>query len=204
MKILSAQYIKSIAKFEETNKPEYPETAFIGRSNVGKSSMINKLVMQKIARTSSTPGRTRAINLYKVEYEFKNVRKSFSISDFPGFGYSKVSRAVYQGWQEMIEQYILQNSNIKMLIWLFDVRRDLDELDNMLIEWLEDNGIPFSFVINKIDKATRNEIALKKAQFNKIFGPEKVFIFSAKTGDGRKELLSHIFNVIEESVISNH
>ena len=160
--------------------------------------MINKLVMQKIARTSSTPGRTRSINLYKIEHEFMNAKKSFFISDFPGFGYSKVSRAMYQGWQEMIEQYILQNSSIKRLIWLFDVRRDLDELDNILIEWLEDNKIPFSFVITKIDKATRNEAASKRALFNKIFGPEHVFIFSAKSGDGRKELLSHILNVVEE------
>ncbi|MEI6152984.1 MAG: ribosome biogenesis GTP-binding protein YihA/YsxC [Deltaproteobacteria bacterium] len=198
MKILNAVFLKSITSYDNRKIEDLPEFAFIGRSNVGKSSMINKLVMQKIARTSSTPGRTRAINLYKIEHEFMNAKKSFFISDFPGFGYSKVSRAMYQGWQEMIEQYILQNSSIKRLIWLFDVRRDLDELDNILIEWLEDNKIPFSFVITKIDKATRNEAASKRALFNKIFGPEHVFIFSAKSGDGRKELLSHILNVVEE------
>jgi len=198
MKILNAVFLKSITSYDDRKREDLPEFAFIGRSNVGKSSMINKLVMQKIARTSSTPGRTRAINLYKIEHEFMNAKKSFFISDFPGFGYSKVSRAMYQGWQEMIEQYILQNSSIKRLIWLFDVRRDLDELDNILIEWLEDNRIPFSFVITKIDKATRNEAASKRALFNKIFGPEHVFIFSAKSGDGRKELLSHILNVVEE------
>ena len=198
MKILNAVFLKSVTSYDNKKREDLPEVAFIGRSNVGKSSMINKLVMQKIARTSSTPGRTRSINLYKIEYEFKNAKKSFFISDFPGFGYSKVSREMYRGWQEMIEQYILQNSSIKRLIWLFDVRRDLDELDNMLIEWLKDNGIPFSFVITKIDKATRNEAASKKALFNKVFGPEHVFIFSAKSGDGRKELLSHIFTVVEE------
>lgn len=196
MKILNAVFLKSVTFYDNKKREDLPEVAFIGRSNVGKSSMINRLVMQKIARTSSTPGRTRSINLYKIEYEFKNAKKSFFISDFPGFGYSKVSREVYQGWQEMIEQYILQNSNIKRLIWLFDVRRDLDELDNILIEWLEDNRIPFSFIITKIDKATRNEAALKKTLFNKVFGPEHVFIFSAKSGDGRKELLSHIFTVV--------
>ncbi|MCX5807990.1 MAG: ribosome biogenesis GTP-binding protein YihA/YsxC [Proteobacteria bacterium] len=198
MKILNAVFLKSVTSYDNKKREDLPEVAFIGRSNVGKSSMINRLVMQKIARTSSTPGRTRSINLYKIEYEFKNAKKSFFISDFPGFGYSKVSREVYQGWQEMIEQYILQNSNIKRLIWLFDGRRDLDELDNILMEWLEDNRIPFSFVITKIDKATRNETTSKKALFNKIFGPEHVFIFSAKSGDGRKELLSHIFNVVEQ------
>ena len=196
MKILNAVFLKSVTFYDNKKREDLPEVAFIGRSNVGKSSMINRLVMQKIARTSSTPGRTRSINLYKIEYEFKNAKKSFFISDFPGFGYSKVSREVYQGWQEMIEQYILQNSNIKRLIWLFDGRRDLDDLDNILIEWLEDNRIPFSFIITKIDKATRNEAALKKTLFNKVFGPEHVFIFSAKSGDGRKELLSHIFTVV--------
>jgi len=198
MKILNAIFLKSVTSYDDKKREDLPEIAFIGRSNVGKSSMINKLVMQKIARTSSTPGRTRSINLYRIEYEFMNAKKSFFISDFPGFGYSKVSRAMYQGWQEMIEQYILQNSNIKRLIWLFDVRRELDDLDNMLIEWLEDNRIPFSFVITKIDKATRNEAASKKVLFNKIFGPDNVFIFSAKSGDGRKEVLSHIFTVVEE------
>ncbi|MCX5816629.1 MAG: ribosome biogenesis GTP-binding protein YihA/YsxC [Proteobacteria bacterium] len=197
MKILNAVFLKSVTSYDNKKREDLPEIAFIGRSNVGKSSMINRLVMQKIARTSSTPGRTRSINLYKIEYEFKNAKKSFFISDFPGFGYSKVSREMYQGWQEMIEQYILQNPNIKRLIWLFDVRRDLDELDNILIEWLEDNRIPFSFVITKIDKATRNEAASKKALFNKVFGPEHVFVFSAKSGDGRKEILSHIFTVVE-------
>jgi GTP-binding protein len=197
MKIINSTFLKSVTSYDNKKREDLPEVAFIGRSNVGKSSMINKLVMQKIARTSSTPGRTRAINLYKIEYEFKNAKKSFFISDFPGFGYSKVSREMYQGWQEMIEQYILQNSSIKRLIWLFDVRRDLDDLDNILIEWLKDNKIPFSFVITKIDKATRNEAASKKALFNKVFGPEHVLIFSAKSGDGRKELLSHIFNVVE-------
>jgi GTP-binding protein len=197
MKILNAAFLKSVTFFENEKREDLPEIAFIGRSNVGKSSMINKLLMHKIARTSSTPGRTRAINLYRAEYEFKNSKKSFFISDFPGFGYSKVSREMYQGWQEMIEQYILHNSNIKRLIWLFDVRRNLDDLDKMLIEWLENNRITFSFVITKIDKTGRNEIASKKALFNKIFGPENVFAFSAKSGDGRKELLSHIFKVIE-------
>jgi len=197
MKIIKAEFLKSVVSPETKAANDIPEVSFIGRSNVGKSSAINKLLMHKIARTSSTPGRTRAINLYRADYEFKNTRKTFCISDFPGFGYSKVSRETYRGWQQMIESYILQNTHIKRIIWLFDVRRDLDDLDKMLIEWLEENNFSFSFLITKIDKVGRNEIASKKALFNKVFGPENVFVFSAKSGDGRKELLSHIFSVIE-------
>lgn len=197
MKILNAAFIKSVTSFDSKKREDLPEIAFIGRSNVGKSSAINRLLMQKVARTSSTPGRTRAINLYRVEYEFKNAKRPFLISDFPGFGYSKVSREMYQGWQQMIEGYITRNTNINGIVWLFDVRRDLDDLDKMLIEWLEENGLPFSFVITKIDKVGRNETASKKALFGKVFGPENVYVFSAKTGDGRKELLSHIFSIME-------
>jgi len=197
MKILSAEYVKGTFEPENRGMSNIPEVCFIGRSNVGKSSMINTLVMQKVARTSSTPGATRMVNLYKISYEFKGIKKWVLFSDFPGFGYSKVSKGTYMSWKKIIERYIIGNKFIRRLIWIFDVRRDLDELDNILIEWLKDNRIPFSFVITKIDKATRNETASKKAQFNKVFGLENVFVFSAKSGDGRKELLSHIFTVVE-------
>jgi len=191
MKITKSTFLKSITSYDNRNLDPLPEVAFIGRSNVGKSSMINRLVMQKIARTSSTPGRTRSINLYKIDYEFKNAKRSFYISDFPGFGYSKVSKSIYQGWQEMIEHYILENRNIKRLVWLFDVRRDLDVLDDMLIEWLEANKLPYTLVLTKTDKENRNFVANKKRFFSKVVG-ETILTFSSKTGEGRETLLAHI------------
>ena len=199
MKITKSTFIKSIEAYDNRGLSPLSEIAFIGRSNVGKSSMINRLVMQKIARTSSTPGRTRSINIYKIDYEFKNAKRSFYISDFPGFGYSKVSKSIYHGWQQMIEAYITKNFNIIRILWLFDVRRDLDDLDKMLIEWLEYIGMPFSFVITKIDKFGRGEAAMKKKMFDKIFGPDNVYNFSAKSGDGRKELLSHILSLADKA-----
>jgi len=199
MKILNSAFIKSVMSFDDKKREDLPEIAFIGRSNVGKSSAINKLLMQKVAKTSSTPGRTRAINLYRVDYEFKNIKSSFFISDFPGFGYSKVSKSIYHGWQQMIETYITKNFNIIRILWLFDVRRDLDDLDKMLIEWLEYIGMPFSFVITKIDKFGRGEAAMKKKMFDKILGPDNVYNFSAKSGDGRKELLSHILSLADKA-----
>jgi GTP-binding protein len=194
MKILTAQYLKGVTSPEGSSSESLPEVCFIGRSNVGKSSMINKLVSQKVAKTSSTPGATRIINLYKVFYEFKGARKSIIFSDFPGFGYAKVSREIYSSWQEVIETYVSQNSRIEKLIWVYDVRRDVDELDRALIDWIFSLRLDFTLVLTKIDKETRSNVANKKKLFSGYFGESRVFVFSAKDGYGKKEPLSHIFN----------
>ncbi|MCX5811492.1 MAG: ribosome biogenesis GTP-binding protein YihA/YsxC [Proteobacteria bacterium] len=196
MRILSAQYIKSIVKFEETKQLEYPEICFIGRSNVGKSSMINKLVMQKIARTSSTPGATKMVNIYKIHCEVDKERKLLIFSDFPGFGYSKVSKKTYQGWQGMIEGYIRENQYIKRLIWVYDVRREMDEIDSNVIKWIGRTGLDFTLAITKIDKVSKNDVSVKKKLFEQNFGNDRVFVFSSKDGYGRDELLNHISNIL--------
>lgn len=194
-KILNSQYIKSVTGFEHRIQLEDPEICFIGRSNVGKSSIINKLAMQKIARTSSTPGATKLINIYRINYEFEKIRKSTIFSDFPGFGYSKVSKKIYLGWQDMIDGYIRKNNFIKRLIWVYDVRRDIDELDNNVMKWIGSTGHNFTMVITKIDKVSKNEAFQKKRLFEKNFGNDRVFVFSSKDGFGRETLLSHIFNI---------
>ncbi|MCX5807562.1 MAG: ribosome biogenesis GTP-binding protein YihA/YsxC [Proteobacteria bacterium] len=197
MRILSAQYIKSVNGFEDRAQLEHPEICFIGRSNVGKSSMINKLLMQKIARTSSTPGATKLINIYKIHCELDKKRILLIFSDFPGFGYSKVSKKTYQGWQSMIDGYISKNRFIKRLIWVYDVRRDLDETDSNVIEWISRTGLDFTMVITKIDKVSKNDVLIKKRLFEQNFGNDKVFVFSSKDGYGRNELLHHISDVVE-------
>ena len=194
MKILTAEYLKSVTRPDNISGESLPEICFVGRSNVGKSSMINKLVMQKVAKTSSTPGATRAINLYKVLYEFQGGRRSMMFSDFPGFGYAKVSRETYKSWQGMIETYISQNTRIEKLIWVYDVRRDIDDLDRTLIDWVFSLQLDFAVALTKIDKDTRNNVTNKKRLFSRYFGESRVFVFSAKDGYGRKELLSHIFS----------
>ena len=197
MKILNAEFVKSIVVYEEASNDPLPEVCFIGRSNVGKSSMINSLVMRKIARTSSTPGATKLINLFSIYYESKEKKKSVLFSDFPGFGFSKVSRAVSQGWQAMIENYILKNKNIRTIIWLFDIRREIDELDEMLIEWLLENNLTFCVVLTKCDKETQGAIAKKKRLFDTYLKNRHIFTYSSKTGLGKREILSYMANTIE-------
>ena len=196
MKIISAQYLKGVTRPEQAGGEEAPEVCFIGRSNVGKSSMINKLVMQKVAKTSSTPGATRVINLYKIVYEFKGARRSLIFSDFPGFGYAKVPAEMYKGWEQMIETYVSENPRINRVIWVYDVRRDIDELDRTLIDWISLLRLDFTMVLTKIDKDTRNNVAKKRMLFSRYFGESRVLTFSAKDGDGRRELLSHILSSI--------
>lgn len=192
MKILNAQYVKGILVPESKDMYNIPEICFLGRSNVGKSSMINTLLMRKVARTSSTPGATRMINLYRVQYESKGSKKWIMFSDFPGFGYSKVSKTTYQSWEKLIEGYVLENTCIRKLIWVFDIRRDMDALDKTLIEWIEDNRLDVSLVLTKADKESSNVVAKRKALFSNYVENGQIFVFSSKDGTGRKELLSHI------------
>jgi len=197
MKILNTQYVKGILRSERKDLYKIPEISFIGRSNVGKSSMINTLVMQKVARTSSTPGATRLINLYSIDYEYRGVRQQLIFSDFPGFGYSKVSKVMQQNWQKMIEGYIERNKNIKRIIWVYDARREFDNLDEMLLEWFFDRKLHFTLVLTKTDKESRNFVDIKKRLSRQWIGEGEIFTFSAKTGEGRKELLTHIFSIAD-------
>jgi GTP-binding protein len=197
MRILNAEFVKSIAVYEETNIDPLPEVCFVGRSNVGKSSMINNLVARKIARTSSIPGATKLINVFNVYYESNKRKKSLHFSDFPGFGFSKVSRSVSKGWQAMIENYILKNRKIRTIVWLFDIRREIDELDEMLIEWFLENNLNFCVVLTKCDKETHGVIAKKKRLFDKYLKNRQIFTYSSKTGLGKKEILSFMANAIE-------
>ncbi len=194
MRILNAEFIRSIVTFEKVSTDSLPEICFVGRSNVGKSSMINNLAGRKIARTSSTPGATRIINLFKAHYESEGERKDIIFSDFPGFGYSKVSRAESQNWKKMIEEYILKNNNIKKIVWLFDIRRKIDPLDTMLVEWFFDNKFKFCLVLTKSDKEKQSNIARKKQFFSEYLKGVPIFLFSSKTGKGKKELLTYIVN----------
>ncbi|MGA2110367.1 MAG: ribosome biogenesis GTP-binding protein YihA/YsxC [Syntrophorhabdales bacterium] len=196
MRIIDARFLKSLTKAGDRKGISLPEICFVGRSNVGKSSLLNALVGRKTARTGSTPGATRLINLYGVRSESNGRRNEMIFSDFPGFGYSKVSKGIYENWQAMVEGYMIGNEWIRRVFWAFDIRRSFDDLDRMLLEWLNDNGLAFSLVLTKADKEGRDGQARALLSFQRLLGMEDVFLFSAKDGSGRKELLAHIGDIL--------
>ncbi len=114
------------------------------------------------------------------------------MSDFPGFGYSKVSQGVYEGWQAMVEDYMLRNEWIRHVLWVFDIRRTFDSLDTMLLSWLRTNGLGFSLVLTKADKEGRGKCIQREQLFKGLLGREEVIAFSSKDGYGKGRLLSHI------------
>ena len=196
MRIIDARFLKSLTKAGDRKGISLPEICFVGRSNVGKSSLLNALVGRKTAKTGSTPGATRLINLYGVRSESNGRRNEMIFSDFPGFGYSKVSKGIYENWQAMVEGYMIGNEWIRRVFWAFDIRRSFDDLDRMLLEWLNDNGLAFSLVLTKADKEGRDGQARALLSFQRLLGMEDVFLFSAKDGSGRKELLAHIGDIL--------
>lgn len=199
MRLLGVTFLRSIASFEERKDLLLPEVCFVGRSNVGKSSMLNSLTGAKAARTSSTPGMTKRINLYEVVYERTGRKQTFLCSDFPGYGYARVSKKEHAQWQRMIETYILSNMHISRIIWLRDVRRDFDPLDEMFLDWVRANNLPMSLVLTKADKANQGEIARSAAALKKGQGIEDILVFSSKNGFGKSLLVSHIIQGIESS-----
>jgi GTP-binding protein len=191
MRIVDAGFVKSVAGADPKKGVKLPEICFVGRSNAGKSSLLNTLTARKIARTGSTPGATRLINLYNVRWELDGRKREAMFSDFPGFGYSKVSKGVYQNWQTVVEGYMMGNECIKRVLWAFDIRRDFDDLDEMLLEWLNAHVFSFSLVLTKADKEGKGRALQAQRAFQSRLGVE-VFLFSSKDGSGRKELLAHI------------
>ncbi len=176
-------------------KEKFPEIVLCGRSNVGKSSFINCLLSSKEAKTSSQPGKTRSLNYYLVD------KKIFFV-DLPGFGFARVSKTEREAWQKLIEDYFKQGRNIKLAIHLIDSRHEPTELDLMLNGYLKGLGIPYTMVLNKIDKLKQSEIAKAKKEISsKVQGLEfnkDLFLFSAVTGFGKKDLIKLINNAIIE------
>ncbi len=198
MKIHDAQHGYITARPGDYPPLELPECAFLGRSNVGKSSLINSLVgRRKLARTSKAPGRTRAVHWYNI------ARSSHSCCfvDLPGYGYAKVSRRIREEeWAKLIEGY-LQSGRPRLAVQLLDIRLDKPTvLDLQMIEWLRANNLPTVFVLTKADKLARGRRAAAKQRFSRLLeiGREDaatrsvVVAYSAITGDGKADLWSEI------------
>jgi GTP-binding protein len=185
MKILSAGFVLSAKEPAHYPPAGLPEIAFAGRSNVGKSSLINTLLnRKKLARTSNTPGRTQEINFFRVN-------DRFAFIDLPGYGYAKVPEAIRKQWGPMIETYLRERDTLRLVVLILDVRRDPSAEDLQFIHWLQFYQIPFLIVLTKTDKVSRNEFTNRRRRIGEkiYFSPEVTLMaFSAKTGEG-KELI---------------
>lgn len=184
------KFIKSVFKIEDFPKSSLPEVILCGRSNVGKSSLINSLFNRKdLAKTSSTPGKTRSINYYLVD-------EKFYIVDLPGFGYAKISRKEREQWAELIERYFSVSENISLAFHLIDSRHKPTELDMKLNVLLKHYNLPYNVVLTKIDKLKQSELALAKKMvkdfFPELISGSNLFVFSTVKKTGRKELLHQL------------
>jgi len=158
MIVQSVQFVTSAPALKSCPPPTWPEIAFAGRSNVGKSSLINCLVNRKgLVRTSSTPGRTQLLNFF-------SVNEALYFVDLPGYGFARAPRSVRAQWQPMVHGYLQGRSTLKGVVWLLDVRRDPSDEDLEFLDWLEESNIPTIPVVTKVDKVSRNELARRMAK----------------------------------------
>jgi GTP-binding protein len=172
-----------------------PEIAFLGRSNVGKSSLLNALVGEKAAKVSSTPGRTRAINFFALNNqaaEGSPVRPKLVFADLPGYGYAKISKSISAGWPAFIEPYLALREQLKLCICLIDSNIPAQESDLQLIEWLRHAGRNFAVVGTKVDKQSGNERTRKLAALKRDLGVDDLIFLSSKTGYGLKDLWKRV------------
>jgi GTP-binding protein len=182
MKITSAEFLKS--SFQESDWPRdsKPEIAFMGRSNVGKSSVINSLLNTRgLARTSNTPGRTQSLNFF-------DINNSFRFVDLPGFGYARVPKSLRSGWGEMVTSYLAKRQQLVLSIQLVDSRHEPTKLDLQLHEWLQHSAKPRLIVATKSDKLSNNDLKMSLKRARRVFKAATVIAFSAKSGSGRNEL----------------
>ena len=190
MKITSAEFLKSAFKKQDWPKTRKPETAFVGKSNVGKSSVINSLLSQKkLVKTSSSPGKTRSINFFEIN-------NKFIFTDLPGYGFAKGDKKEVAGWKIMVEEYLTRRTTLRVLVHIVDIRRKPGELELQLVEWLKASELRHLIVANKCDKLSHSKCAASAKVIEKLLG-KKPILYSAVKGKGKKELWKTLKPFIE-------
>jgi GTP-binding protein len=196
MKILSAEFIKSATRPAEYPPEQLPEIAFAGRSNVGKSSLINTLVNRKrLVKTSSTPGRTQLINFF-------NINRQIIFVDLPGYGYAKVPVAVRKKWGPMIETYLSGRQALRGVVVIMDIRRTPQQQELNLLGWLNHYAIAAIVVLTKTDKLSKSKSAQQHRRIARDLrmDPQDLVLFSAKSRRGRDTLWNAILPLVDNAV----
>ena len=190
MNIHNVHFIKSVTGLDQRPILRKPEIAVIGRSNVGKSSLINALFNRRnLAKISSSPGKTRLINYFSVDNHLYFV-------DLPGYGFAKLSKKIKSGWQKNIETYLNRNPELKLVLLLIDARHEIMENDRMMIDWLQHYQISYVIVLTKSDKISNNRFRELSQKLMREYQNIEILRFSSKTKSGREELLQIIEQVI--------
>lgn len=188
MKIKSAKFITSAPTIAQTPPPNvYPEIVVVGRSNVGKSSFICRLTNQKIAKVSSTPGKTRLINYFLIN-------ESWYLVDLPGYGFAKVSKTEQERWGKSLQEYLEKREGIRLAVLLVDCRHEVKQSDMQMYEWLLDNNLTPLIVLTKSDKLSKSQLAKSHSDTAKTFNlpKEQILTFSAFNGQGLDDLLKYL------------
>jgi GTP-binding protein len=191
VKISSARFVKSATRPAEFPRDQRPEIAFCGRSNIGKSSLLNTLTKAHgLARTSSSPGRTQTINFFLIDERFYFV-------DLPGYGYAKVPKAIKESMGAMIEDYLQDRNQLKLALMLVDSRMAPAESDMTMKHWLDHQRIPNAVVLTKTDKISRNQLNQALRTSAQTLNTKEIIPFSAVTGSGRDLILTRIEAAID-------
>ncbi|HKR07835.1 MAG TPA: ribosome biogenesis GTP-binding protein YihA/YsxC [Gemmatimonadaceae bacterium] len=171
---------------------DLPEIAFAGRSNVGKSSLLNTLVRRKsFARVSRTPGRTREINFFRIN-------NGFVLVDLPGYGYARVSKEKKAEWRPLIEAYLRRTTQLRGIVLLLDIRREPSDDDRAMLDFLADVEVPTIVALTKSDKLSKTAAGVRATEISRALAlePDQVIQFSSQTGDGREDLLEAILDLV--------
>jgi GTP-binding protein len=178
-------FLTSVFDLKQLPAQDMPEIAFSGRSNVGKSSLMNRLINRRnMVKTSGKPGKTQSLNFFLLD-------NSIFLVDLPGYGYAKVSKQMQASWQSLITGYLESRENLKCVVVIVDLRHAMKILDLQLVDWLRSKGVPFLLVYTKADKLSANQRSKNSAILDAGFGvtASKRLLFSAKTGMGRENLI---------------
>jgi GTP-binding protein len=186
---MPAKFIKSAVLPKDYPEPRYPEIAVLGRSNAGKSTLLNAYVQQQIAKEGKTPGKTRLINFFLTSEDYVLV-------DLPGYGFARVVESERVAWRQMVEKYLRERQNLAGAILCIEARRSWSEDEEELYEWLKDQDIPLFIAVTKTDKLNQSEMAKRRREYDELDVEAEVFFLSGRTGKGVDKLRAQVYKSI--------